>query len=46
MIALIRHSGECRNPSLSAKRRSKSIPVVPWIPAFAGMTKSMGLNDE
>jgi len=42
----IRHSGESQNPSLGTTRQLTSSPVVPWIPAFAGMTMSLGLNDE
>ena len=44
MVALIRHPGESRDPSLGATRRLTSVPGGPWIPAFAGMTKSMGMQ--
>jgi len=42
MVALIRHPGESRDPSLRVTRRLTSLPAGPWVPAFAGMTTMDG----
>ena len=43
---LIRHPGESRDPTIRVTKSSRCVPVVAWIPAFAGMTNLIGMRND